>query len=152
MFTTSFWICTIIHPCFFKSLGLYLKFCQYSLSLFFFQYFELETRIDPGYGEPMICKTELRKNSLYSAIYVFWSKVIFKELIPYSLLISLNGCIIHAIFKSQSLRKKHSAIPIKKLSVRSISVKPVKKGIHFDYSRIPNKQWHFLKVRRAKGP
>ena len=86
----------------------------------------------------MICKTELRKKSLYSAIYVFWSKVIFKELIPYTLLIALNGCIIHAIFKSQSLRKKHSAMPIKKLSVRSIFVKPVKKGIHFDYSRILN--------------
>ena len=120
------------HPStFLKSLGLYLKLCQYSL---FFQYFELETRIDPGYGEPMICKTELRKKSLYSAIYVFWSKVIFKELIPYTLLIALNGCIIHAIFKSQSLRKKHSAMPIKKLSVRSIFVKPVKKGIHFSYS------------------
>ena len=117
-----------------------------------FQYFELETRIDPGYGVVMICKTELRKKSLYSAIYVFWSKVIFKELIPYSLLIALNGCIIHAIFKSQSLRKKHSAIPIKKSSVRSIFVKPVKKGIHFDYSRITNKQGHFFKVRRAKGP
>ena len=109
----------------------------------------METRIDPGYGVPMICKTELRKKSLYSAIYVFWSKVIFKELIPYSLLIVLNGCIIHAIFKSQSLRKKHSAIPIKKSSVRSIFVKPIKKGIHFDYFRIPNKQGHSLKAWRA---
>ena len=108
--------------------------------------------MNPVYTEdPMICKTELRKKSLYSAIYVFWSKVIFKELIPYTLLIALNGCIIHAIFKSQSLRKKHSAMPIKKLSVRSIFVKPVKKGIHFDYSRIPNKQEHFSKlVRMAK--
>ena len=117
-----------------------------------FQYFELETRIDPGYGVVMICKTELRKKSLYSAIYVFWSKVIFKELIPYTLLIALNGCIIHAIFKSQSLRKKHSAIPIKKSSVRSIFVKPVKKGIHFYYSRIPNKQERCFKlVRRAES-
>ena len=118
-----------------------------------FQYFELETRIDPIYIEDiMICKTELRKKSLYSAIYVFWSKVIFKELIPYTLLIALNGCIIHAIFKSQSLRKKHSAMPIKKLSVRSIFVKPVKKGIHFYYSRIPNKQERCFKlVRRAES-
>ena len=95
----------------------------------------------------MICKTELRKKSLYSAIYVFWSKVIFMELIPYSLLIALNGCIIHAIFKSQSLRKKHSAIPIKKSSVRSVFVKPIKKGIHIDYSGIPNKQGHCFNTK-----
>ena len=87
----------------------------------------------------MICKTELRKKSLYSAIYVFWSKVIFKELIPYTLLIALNGCIIHVIFKSQSLRKKHSAIPVKNLgltpsigdrrdTVSPLLKKPVKKS------------------------
>ena len=104
--------------------------------------------MNPVYEDIMICKTELRKKSSYSAIYVFWSKVIFKELIPYTLLIALNGCIIHVIFKSQSLRKKHSAMPIKKLSVRSIFVKPVKKGIHFDYSRIPNKQEHCFKFSK----
>ena len=39
----------------------------------------------------MYVKTTLRKNPYYVRFYVFWSKVIFMELLPYILLIGLNG-------------------------------------------------------------
>ena len=39
----------------------------------------------------MYFKTTLRKNPYYVRFYVFWSKVIFMELLPYILLIGLNG-------------------------------------------------------------
>ena len=47
-----------------------------------------------------LCKTSLRKNPYYATAYVFWSKVIFLELIPYAVILIFNGVIIYKIFKS----------------------------------------------------
>merc|ERR1712051_672304 len=51
-------------------------------------------------------KTTLREDPYYITFYVFWSKVIFMEIIPYILIISLNGCIIRNIVSSFRFRKQ----------------------------------------------
>ena len=58
----------------------------------------------------MLCKTELRVDPYYATIYVFWSKVIFMELLPYALIISLNASIIYQLYKTGQFREKHSTI------------------------------------------
>ena len=44
--------------------------------IFFFQY-------DPEINRSVVVSTEMRQNPLYVSLYVFWSKFIFIELIPY---------------------------------------------------------------------
>ena len=58
----------------------------------------------------MLCKTSLRIDPYYATIYVFWSKVIFMELLPYALIISLNASIIYQLYKTGQFREKHSTI------------------------------------------
>ena len=58
----------------------------------------------------LLCKTSLRIDPYYAIIYVFWSKVIFMELLPYALIISLNACIIYQLYKTGQFREKHSTI------------------------------------------
>ena len=69
------------------------------------QFFEMEARdrLDFGKNVTELCKTSLRIDPFYATIYVFWSKVIFMELIPYVVIISLNGCIISSILKSNKV-------------------------------------------------
>ena len=60
------------------------------------------------WGRPVktYCKTSLRENPYYATYYVFWSKVILMELIPYLVITSLNSCIIYKIFKSYQFRRQ----------------------------------------------
>ena len=44
--------------------------------IFLFQY-------DPEINRSVVVSTEMRQNPLYVSLYVFWSKFIFIELIPY---------------------------------------------------------------------
>ena len=63
-----------------------------------------------GKNYTMLCKTSLRIDPYYAKIYVFWSKVIFMELLPYALIISLNASIIYQLYKTGQFREKHSTI------------------------------------------
>ena len=77
---------------------------------------EFETKVfeDSGRNPPtnttMLCKTSLRIDPYYAEIYVFWSKVIFMELLPYALIISLNASIIYKLYQTGQFREKHSTI------------------------------------------
>ena len=57
-----------------------------------------------------LCKTELRVDPHYATLYVFWSKVIFMELLPYALIISLNASIIYKLYQTGQFREKHSTV------------------------------------------
>merc|ERR1740129_424530 len=76
------------------------------------KFFESESRpfFDQLHGtnDTWLCKTDLRMNAHYVTIYVFWSKFIFMELIPYGLIMSLNGCIIFSILKANKFRDQNS--------------------------------------------
>ena len=50
--------------------------------------------------------TNLRSNALYATYYVFWSKFILVEVIPYFTIVVLNSLIIMKIWKSIQFRKK----------------------------------------------
>ena len=71
------------------------------------QFFEIEARdrYDEGLGKNFteLCKTSIGMNAYYKTVYVFWSKVIFMEMIPYIVIISLNSCIISSILKSNKV-------------------------------------------------
>ena len=76
--------------------------------MYIFQFFDYET-YDFNHGnisEKAIRKTSLRKNPYYSTIYVFWSKVILMEIIPYCLISILNGFIIAKIYSSSKFRQQ----------------------------------------------
>ena len=62
-----------------------------------------------GTNYTFLCKTSLRKNPYYATAYVFWSKVIFLELIPYAVIMIFNGVIIYKIFKSDNFQKQNFA-------------------------------------------
>ena len=66
---------------------------------------EARDRYDLVHGKNYteLCKTSIGMNAYYKTVYVFWSKVIFMELIPYVVIISLNGCIISSILKSNKV-------------------------------------------------
>lgn len=50
--------------------------------------------------------TPLRSNPLYVTYYIFWSKFIFVEVIPYFTILILNSLIIGKIWKSNQFRKR----------------------------------------------
>ena len=50
--------------------------------------------------------TALRDNPKYIKYYIFWSKFIIVELIPYVTILLLNSKIIHKIYKSHTFRKR----------------------------------------------
>ena len=49
--------------------------------------------------------TSLRQNQLYISLYVFWSKLILVELIPYTLIIFMNAFMIFKVSKSGQFRQ-----------------------------------------------
>ena len=65
----------------------------------------METYIWPFTNETLIRETELRKNPHYATLYVFWSKILFMEVIPYLTIIILNAFIIWKIVKSSKFRR-----------------------------------------------
>ena len=66
---------------------------------------EARDRYDGALGKNFteLCKTSIGMNAYYKTVYVFWSKVIFMELIPYVVIISVNNCIISSILKSNKV-------------------------------------------------
>ena len=58
------------------------------------------------YEEGRIAMSALRSNHTYITYYVFWSKFIFIELIPYFTIIVLNSFIICKIYRSAQFRKR----------------------------------------------
>jgi hypothetical protein len=61
---------------------------------------------DPQTNQTRVVSTALRQNSLYVSLYVFWSKFVFIELIPYITILIMNIFIIIKITKSRRFRKK----------------------------------------------
>ena len=82
----------------------------------------------------------LRRNPYYATLYVFWSKVIFMEVIPYFVIIALNGAIVFDIFKSHNFRKQHV---VQKTSTNSLSGRQSKKGM---FLNIYYGLWHLFSV------
>ena len=78
------------------------------------QFFELQSRpfydLGSGTNDTYLCKTVLRTNPYYATIYVFWSKLIIMEIIPYGVIMSLNGCIIFSIRQSNKFKDQKSII------------------------------------------
>ena len=50
--------------------------------------------------------TKLRSNAMYATFYVFWSKFIIVEVIPYCTIVVLNSLIVIKIWKSIQFRKR----------------------------------------------
>ena len=69
-----------------------------------YYYFQLTTELDPSTNETVITTTELRRNPYYASGYVFWSKLIITDLIPYVIIIVLNSFIVVKILKSSRFR------------------------------------------------
>ena len=71
-----------------------------------YYYFQLTTELDPSTNETVITTTELRRNPYYASGYVFWSKLIITDLIPYVIIIVLNSFIVVKILKSSRFRAR----------------------------------------------
>ena len=54
----------------------------------------------------MVEETYLRANKAYAVWYIFWSKFIFIEVIPYLTIIILNSAIVRKIWKSNNFRRR----------------------------------------------
>lgn len=70
------------------------------------RYFEFDVVTDPRSGQKHVITTALRKNPWYVSLYVFWSKCVFFEIIPYVTILICNILIIVKIRKSQQFRRK----------------------------------------------
>lgn len=55
---------------------------------------------------PRVASTAMRENQVYVSLYLFWSKFIFIEVIPYTIILIMNIFIIIKITKSARFRKK----------------------------------------------
>lgn len=77
------------------------------------KFFEMELHRDNETNVSSIQTTELRRNPLYMSLYVFWSKFIFIEIIPYIIIMICNTFIIYKITKSARFRNsfKHKDTP-----------------------------------------
>ena len=75
-------------------------------SSFQFLEFETFTFTHGDHSEPSFRKTKLREDPYFATYYVFWSKVIFMELIPYLFISVLNGCIMAKIYSSYKFRRQ----------------------------------------------
>jgi hypothetical protein len=51
-------------------------------------------QLDPETNRTKVVSTAMRQNPLYMSLYVFWSKFIFIEIIPY-VTIMVNGVAIY---------------------------------------------------------
>lgn len=56
-------------------------------------------------NETDVRHTEMRQNAHYEKYYVFWSKIVFMEMIPYCTIIILNVIIVWKIVKSSKFRR-----------------------------------------------
>ena len=63
------------------------------------KFFENQTKLDTMSGKLVIESTALRQNPLYITLYVFWSKLILVELIPYISIIIMNVVIIVKLYR-----------------------------------------------------
>lgn len=70
------------------------------------KFFELTTEFDPYTNETQAVGTDMRRNQAYSRFYVFWSKVIVTDLIPYFTILTLNSFIVTKIVKSIRFRAR----------------------------------------------
>ena len=52
------------------------------------------------------CPSALRSNSQYVFYYIFWSKFVLVEVIPYFVILVLNSLIISKIWKSNQFRRR----------------------------------------------
>ena len=55
---------------------------------------------------PKVEATKMRKNELYVSLYLFWSKFLFIEVVPYTTILVMNIFIIIKITKSARFRKR----------------------------------------------
>ena len=53
-------------------------------------------------------KTELRTNKNYAIYYIFWSKFLLVEIVPYTTIVILNSRIIKEVFKGGQFRRQFS--------------------------------------------
>jgi len=67
------------------------------------KYFELQIVYDP---KLRYTSTALREDKIYATLYVFWSKFILIEFIPYSIILIMNIFIIIKITKSIRFRRR----------------------------------------------
>ena len=70
------------------------------------KYFEMKIETDEETNAPRIVTTSLRRNPIYMSLYVFWSKFIFIEIIPYFTILICNTFIICKITKSARFRRR----------------------------------------------
>jgi hypothetical protein len=49
-----------------------------------------------------------RKHPIYNIVYVFWSKLLLFELLPYVVIMVCNGFIIAKIYKASKFRQKYT--------------------------------------------
>ena len=69
------------------------------------KFFENQTKLDTMSGKLVIESTTLRQNPLYITLYVFWSKLILVELIPYISIVIMNVVIIAKLYRSNLYRR-----------------------------------------------
>ena len=67
--------------------------------------------------------TAMRQNPIYITYYIFWSKFIFVEIIPYLTIMILNSMIISKIYKSNRFRRRF-VVRIKHLGPCSVNSAP----------------------------
>ena len=75
-------------------------------NILFLIFFQLTTEFDPYTNETQAVGTDMRRNQAYSRFYVFWSKVIVTDLIPYFTILTLNSFIVTKIVKSIRFRAR----------------------------------------------
>ena len=101
-----------IHSCGYHATTYHVCLCVICIYIYnsksVFQFFEYES-YDVVYNnitERALRKTDMRENPYYATYYVFWSKVILMELIPYLFISTLNGFIIAKVFSSYKFRQQ----------------------------------------------
>ena len=57
-------------------------------------------------NEYEVFASDLRGNPIYVTYYIFWSKFLLVEVIPYFLIVILNSLIITKIWKSNKFRRR----------------------------------------------
>jgi hypothetical protein len=57
-------------------------------------------------GDWIVTTSSLRANKMYVTWYIFWSKFILIEVIPYFTIVILNSAIVRKIWKSNKFRRR----------------------------------------------
>ncbi|TRY71962.1 hypothetical protein TCAL_01149 [Tigriopus californicus] len=78
------------------------------LEIYYFRHDEKtsELRVMNGTNVTVVSGSALRSNPIYVTYYIFWSKFILIEVIPYFIILVLNSLIIGKIWKSTQFRKR----------------------------------------------